>query len=71
MKRNGRKVVCIKTDAVVYVSQKPMNIENEFWDDAKTIPKYKFEEPSLLKNVISYSIEDKFIIEDKKIQYHS
>jgi len=66
IEKNGGKGVCIKTDAVVYVSQKPLNIENEFWDDAKTIPKYKFEEPSLLKNVITYSIEDKFILENKK-----
>ena len=43
-----------------------MNIENKFWDDAKSITKYKFEEPSLLKNVITNSIEDKFILENKK-----
>lgn len=61
----GGRAVCTKTDAVVYISPKPLEIENEFWDNANTIPKYKFEEPTLLKNVVDYCIQDKFHLQTK------
>jgi hypothetical protein len=74
LKKSGCIPICVKTDAVVYFSEKPLNIDNYFWDEEKTVLKYKHEEPALLKKSIQYFNEDKFksspikynIVEDTK-----
>jgi hypothetical protein len=58
--------ICVKTDAVVYFGNSPLNISNYFWDKKKTILKYKNENPQLLKKSIFYSIEEQFKLESKQ-----
>jgi len=44
MKSKGGIPLSLKTDCVVFLAKKPIDIQPFFWDKEKTIPKYKYEE---------------------------
>ena len=68
LKQNGFIPICVKTDAVVYFSKtkKSFDINKQYWDNDKTILKYKDENPQLLKKSIHYVIKDNFKLQSKK-----
>jgi len=41
LKENNAVPICVKTDAVVYFANSPLKIDNYYWDNDKTILKYK------------------------------
>ena len=62
IKNVGGSPICLKTDCVLFYhnEKQPLNIENEFWDEEKTILKYKYEiEPTSLRNEIYFCCIDK------------
>lgn len=46
---NGGKILDRNTDAIRYKGKQKLNIENYFWDDEKTVKKYRTEESTPLK----------------------
>jgi len=67
LERNNCIPICVKTDAIVYFAKEEIDISNYYWDEKKTIKKYKHEvDVSLLKKSIKYEIKDKFDLEDRK-----
>jgi hypothetical protein len=56
--------ICVKTDAVVYYAKKQLDISPYFWK--KDLPKYKMEEPVLLKKSIKYCNTEKFKLKSKQ-----
>ena len=70
IKEIGAVPICVKTDCVIFNSDKPLDISNEYW--APGVLKYKYEEdPSLLKNEMKIFNEDSLTFENSNYQNYN
>ena len=68
IKNAGGIPVAVKTDAVVYYAPSKIDISPYFWDEAKTVAKYKHEKASLPKHEINNMCKLKLTIESNDYQ---
>ena len=71
VKEQGGLPVCVKTDAVIYHRLKAIDIDDYYWDEEKTIKKYKHESnfKDLQRPVIINHVDKLVVNPHKYIQY--
>jgi hypothetical protein len=60
VERRGAIPVCVKTDAVVYLASKPVDLSGYYWDDEQKVPQYKDEEGKMAAREIKFDIHKPF-----------